>query len=246
MTSRNPAQGDATEVEFLARYAGLLLLMLGCALIVLSVIFIEHETVASIFAFTGVASAVLGIVFSRAEGPIEIGPAGLKATITRLSTVAKSEDLTLEDKGEILATTLGDPAQTIEPQSVPSAEAFGTPKLSVGGATIGPPASAFVVVAMEQFASEGWEVERAGLHDEGFDFKARRGNEVLLVEVKARRRLAAADIRRLLSYLLPAARSAQAIPALVVPLGSVTPTAMKALADTGVRLIEVPIGNEPH
>lgn len=233
-------QRDAPEGEFLARYAELLLLVLGCALIALAVLFIEHDAVASIFAFTGVASAILGIVFSRAEGPIEVGPAGLKATITRLSTVAKSEELTLEDKGEILATTFDELSQTVEPEPIPSAEALGTAELSGGGGTAGPHPSAFETAAMEQLASEGWEIERARLQDQGFDFKARRDTEVLLVEVKARRRLAAADIRRVLSYLLPAAQAAHAIPVLVVPLGAATPTAMNAIADTGVRLIELP------
>lgn len=104
------------------------------------------------------ASAVLGIVFTRAEGPIEVGPAGLKATITQLTSVATSEDLTLEDKGEILATTLAGSGRTIEPDSIPSAEAFGTPKLSEGGAALQPHPSAFEAAAMQQFASEGWEI----------------------------------------------------------------------------------------
>lgn len=239
----DPSQRQNLGEDFLSRYAGWLLILLGCGAMALSVIVIDHEAVASIFALTGVASAVLGIVVSRAEGPIELGPSGLKATLTSLSTVARSEELTLEDKGEILAATLSEAGpQVINVGGIASSVAVGKPVVSGAGVAAGPHPSAFEKEVIARFIADGWEVEPAGLGDMGFDFKARRGSELLLVEVKARRRLSTADMRRILGHLVPAAKEAGAIPVIAVPDSSVTAAAMQALADTGVRLMQVPSG----
>jgi hypothetical protein len=102
----------------------------------------------------------------------------------------------------------------------------------------GPHPSAFETEVIAAFTADGWEVDRAGMSDVGFDFKARRGAEVQVVEVKARRRLRAEDVHRALRYLVPAAKELNAIPVLAVPHSSVTDQARDALADTGVRLLQ--------
>lgn len=119
-----------------------------------------------------------------------------------------------------------------------SDESVERPAPSDGEGAFGPHASAFEAEVIAAFATDGWEVERAGLRDVGFDFKARRGNETQVVEVKARRRLDSADVRRAVEYLVPAARNENAIPVLAVPHSSVTQQAFATLADTGVRLLQ--------
>jgi Holliday junction resolvase len=121
---------------------------------------------------------------------------------------------------------------------IESGETVESPIVADAGVASGPHPSAFEAEVIGGFTSDGWQIDRAGVRDVGFDFKARRGGEVLMVEVKARRRLGAADVQRVLEHLIPAANEASAIPVLAVPYSSVAPGAMEVLADTGVRLMQ--------
>ena len=121
---------------------------------------------------------------------------------------------------------------------IESGENVESPILTDAGVASGPHPSAFEAEVIAGFISDGWQIDRAGVRDTGFDFKARRGGEELIVEVKARRQLGAVDVQRILGHLIPAAKDANAIPVLAVPNSSVTAAAMAALADTGVRLIQ--------
>lgn len=83
--------------DFLARRGGWMLVIWGVVLVILACVFASSTAVASIFAFTGAASVVLGILAARFEGDFELSATGLKG---KLIAVAVREDLTLEDKGD--------------------------------------------------------------------------------------------------------------------------------------------------
>jgi hypothetical protein len=176
---------------------------------------------------------------SRAEGPIELGPSGLQATLAALSTLASSEDLTLEDKGEALAEVLY-PA-SLEYRSFTSPFTYGAKRLDRLVTTDARVPPTFRQDVIAKFVADGWEIEQAGVPEhQGFDFKARRGPELRVVEVTPRRFLGTADVDRILGRLVPAAKDANGIAELAVPEGGVTTAARKKLADTGVRLLQFP------
>jgi hypothetical protein len=95
------------EFDWLGQRAGWVLLALGVVLIGLAVATAGHEAVAAIFAFSGAATAIFGVLLSRLEGPFEISPTRFSGVLKKLKTVSAREDLTFEERANLLLKILG-------------------------------------------------------------------------------------------------------------------------------------------
>jgi hypothetical protein len=224
------------RAAFLAKHSGWLLILWGVALVVLACLFADQATVAPIFAFTGVASFVLGALAARFEGDFELSATRLKG---KLRSLAASEELTLEEKGDELQRLVGatGPRQ-LEPSEGES--------LSADFRSLDPRgrAEAFEAAAEAWFHRHGWAVHRLAA-DFGYDFTVERDSSTWLVEAKARTRLTAADVRELAGRA-EALRTIDQMPDLpimyAIPLGSLTAAAREAAArlPTYVCFTEIP------
>jgi hypothetical protein len=223
------------------------------AVIALAVWQAEHEAVASVFAFTGVATAVFGLVFGQLEGTFELTATGLKARLREAQRVSAREDLTIDEKGDELVHLLsGEDAPTREtPVSAPAeadreatSPAILLPKV--------PPFIAnnrhqvwgeFVQHVSEAFHGDNWSVSTThGPGDQGFDLRCEKDGVRAAVEVKLyRSRLSMADARQFIGTVqLDPWPGASYV--LAVPLGGLTSKAREALE--GVRraqVLEVPV-----
>lgn len=240
--SDSAAPTDASESDgqsgrdILSDYGGWLLTTWGVALVVLACVFAKQATIAPIFAFTGVALTVLGVLGARFEGDFELSATGLKG---RLRATADRDDLTLEDKGEALMRfASSEPRQQLG-DSRSQWQAWSTASNSVRRA------QEFEAQARRHFEAEGWRVTstEGSLGPIG-DFAAKKDNELLVAEVKARPSLSSADVMSLLSRISRVADSDQ-VPrfsiALVVPRGSLSPAARQAAREfeLPVRVVEL-------
>jgi hypothetical protein len=232
------------ESDLLERFGGLILIGLGISLIVLATVFADEEAVASIFAFTGVASAVLGVVLARIEGPFELSATGLKATLRNAHTVIQREDWTSEQKLDVLIQLL------TKAQAGPLAEGAdvgATLNVATGQAVVESPVDRgrrFERAVQQHLESKGCSVSEASARDIVADFVAECDGKRFLVEAKARQRLNAADVQDFAGM----ARSINSIDqfksatlALAVPRGSLTAGAREEFARAGadIKLIEV-------
>jgi hypothetical protein len=95
------------EIDWLGQRAGWVLLALGVVLIGLAVTTAGHEAVAAIFAFSGAATAIFGVLLSRLEGPFEISPTRFSGVLKKLKNVSAREDLTFEERANLLLKILG-------------------------------------------------------------------------------------------------------------------------------------------
>lgn len=234
------ARGLTKSPDFLARHGGWMLLVWGIVLVVLACVFANEDTVAPIFAFTGVASFVLGILAARFEGDFELSATRLKG---KLLAVAAREDLTLEDKGEELVR-LAEEGSGDEPEWRPESSSAWRPYRALQRYM------AFEERARDWFLANGWQVEqRESLTGYG-DFIATKNGMTALVEVKSRSRLSAADIHRILDLADRAAPIAvgdgpasEVTFALAVPEGSLSEAAEHAArneAQRPVMIVEIP------
>lgn len=177
---------------------------LGIAAIVLAVVEADHEAMASIFAFTGVATALFGLLLSRLEGDFELSATGFKGKLLREGrAVAVDEELTVEERGEALVALFAEslkrhaapPRAGSRAGDLPQAIApFVWPAPSKPGAlSLRHAPREFASHVARAFEVAGWQVTR--VHPKrAMDLEARRGDERLLIEVKAARHLSTADI----------------------------------------------------
>src|SRR4051812_3484569 len=102
---------DEEGLDWLGRNGGWVLLALGLLVLSLGLLFADHEALASVLGFSGVAVAVLGVLLSRLEGTFELSPTKLAGTLKRARQVATREDLTLEERGDALLHLLRVPSE---------------------------------------------------------------------------------------------------------------------------------------
>jgi hypothetical protein len=236
------------EPDFLGRHGGWVLLVFGIALVTLAALLADKPAVASIFAFTGVASAIVGVLLARIEGPFELTATGLKARLRAARIVIEREDWTLEDKGDVLTELL---APDVD-ESSRLAEPGSTEARSLGRSWNESPsyrARQFEEAVRHRLEDDGWSVKETTLgRDFGADFVATRDGERIVVEAKARRRLGVADVLEFVSKAHALNGIDQFEPAtfvLAVPRGVLTASARTELAglNADVRLMEIDLAS---
>jgi hypothetical protein len=215
------SERPVNKPDFLARRGGWMLVGWGVVLVALACIFAGEATIASIFAFTGVAIVVLGVLAARFEGDFELTAMGLKG---KLLAVAEREDLTLEDKGDEMVRLVE--REVGGHRQLPAVEQGPRLDPSTGMRRY----LAFEDKVMEWFRANGWSVERVD-HRAAGDFIAKRNGATRLVEVKARSRISTADIRQIVGKAILAdhpeyGRDFKVV--LAVPAGSLTKMARDA------------------
>jgi Holliday junction resolvase-like predicted endonuclease len=256
--------GGRDDLDWLGRYGGWVLLVLGIALVAVSVFFANGQTLAATLAFLGVAAAVFGVLLSRLEGDFEFSPTKFVGTLRAVRRIGIRDDLTLEEKADVILglVGVGDRAQ-----ESPAAEAMeasesddtrpGQPAgdtrrslprpipFTVTGDTnqVHAVGMAFERHVAEVFTRAGWEVENAVDHpDLGFDLLAKKQGTALYIEVKLRRRLSTADARRFVDVALSRKEIQEARYVLAVNTGALSPAARVALAAApSMEVWEVPV-----
>ncbi len=245
------------ESEFLTRNGGWVLLLLGVGLIALGVVTVDHEVVASAFAFTGIASAILGVLLPRLEGDFEFSPTRLAATLQAVRSASVREDLTFDERANEILRLLGvggarsseTRQQTEEAGSglsqrgerdVDLAEVTAFVVRNTGGGHL---ALAFEHHVMEAFRRSGWAVESVGPgSDLGVDFVAQREGQEAFVQVKLARRFTVADLDYLISSFYRADRLGTARHVLAINSGALSATARGRLRVTeGLDVVEIPV-----
>jgi hypothetical protein len=224
--------------DFLARRGGWMLVIWGVVLVILACVFASSTAVASIFAFTGAASVVLGILAARFEGDFELSATGLKG---KLIAVAVREDLTLEDKGDEMVRIVERTAHVQLESTASSQPPWSGPSGAMSRGL------AFEQAAMDWLRSTGWQIDPPGNNGRGLgDFIAKKDGEILLVEVKYRSRLSVADVRHVQDMAAEVA-SIDQTPGLrfvlAVPAGSLSRSARHAATkDSAVplKILEIP------
>lgn len=202
------------------------IVLLGIAAMALAVVEADHEALSSIFAFTGITTALFGLLLSRLEGPIEFGKDGFKAKLREVRALATNDGLTLEEKGEavsdIFATELKGPV-ALPPALAASSDLphvdkpFEWPAPSKPGAILlRHVPREFEAHVSRVFENNGWRVARTPRR-EPFDLQVDKDGKRLFVETRAARHLSTADIAQMVSRyaeaLGPGERWVLAVPA---------------------------------
>jgi len=256
----------ANELDFLGRHASWLLVIFGIALLVTGVVIARKEAVAVVLAFSGVGVFVIGVLLSQLEGTIELGPTRLKAQLRRAREVSFREDLTLEEKADLLMRIIGTaPGGATEPEFLSEVSAVrpgvseemaepstaSQPPLPaplsfiVTGATdqLSQVARAFETHVARVFRQSGWEVvidPRFAIRP--YDLQASKDSWTLYIETKLRRRIGAADIERLLLNWRSGGHSDRELFVVATNQGALTHTARQLLDDARDALVfEVPV-----
>jgi hypothetical protein len=205
---------EQDRLDWLGRHGGWVLVVFGVALVAVSVVVADKQAVASILAFSGVAAAVFGVLLSRLEGSFEFGPTKFSATLTAARSAGAREDLTLEERANLMLRLLDvrgdaqagpalvgpestdveiDRLRPDEPGAIPDTPPLPRPiAFIVTGATdqIHRVGFGFEQHVAEAFRRDGWGVEvlRGGA-DFGVDLMATKDDWRLYIEVKLSRRL---------------------------------------------------------
>jgi hypothetical protein len=243
------------------------LVILGLALIALSIIAWDHEVMAAIFAFTGVATAIFGVLLPRLEGNFELSPTRL---VANLKAIGAREDLSFEDLANEFLKLLGisgsslptgrwasaDPVDDIPSSSQQAQErrsdaASKTVPLPVPVEFIvagdisspGAVAMAFERHVEDLFQRTGWKVEsQSRSPDRGIDFTAERDSEKVLVTVILRRRVSVADVRNLIGLFSSLYSIAEGAQVVAVNQGALTIDARHTLAEfSEIQILEIPV-----
>jgi hypothetical protein len=251
---------EHSDLDWLGRNGGWVLLVLGLVLIALSVVIInKREAVASILAFSGVAAFVFGVLLSRLEGAFEFSPTKFAATLKAVRTVGIREDLTLEEKADLIIHLLGvgrDEQEAAEPTYLEAPKVEGSDDqrdylparlLSFTAPTeinqVKLAGSSFEQHVAQIFRAERWDVEetRPG-PDSGFDFIARKNDKTLYIEVKLRHRLSTADAYQVIGAVHSRNDPPDVRYALAVNAGALSASARAALAaDPNIYVMEIPV-----
>jgi hypothetical protein len=211
-----------------------ILIALGVALVVLAAVLASEPAVAPVFAFTGVASIIVGVVLTRIEGTFELSATGLKA---KLREVATREDLTLAQKGEWLAE-LGWNAGWSGGSDWSGGSGWGIIDAEQ--------ARRFKGAVQAELEDQGWKTIEASPWGSSFDLVGRRDHETVKVKVKASRHLSAADVEwDLTSFRHDSERDDPSVSyALAAPPGALSPSARGLVErEPRVNIMEVEAGH---
>ena len=216
MVTDEEQRGQAVEPrsanDWLARHGGVILVATGVALITLAAVYSTRVAVAPVFAFTGIASVILGVVLPRVEA-LELSQSRIKLVLSRvLEAVAARR--TPEEIGVLyehgfdqiaVAVSGREPSPALLPSAAPesalppSAPAQDRPDGISPRERLSPlaaPTSASLQKAvMRWLERNGWDAKpQTGNSDPGWDVDAVRNNERIAVQVKAAHAISAADI----------------------------------------------------
>lgn len=253
--------GGQNDLDWLGRNGGWVLLGFGIGLIALATAIADKETVAAVFAFCGVASAVFGVLLPRLEGSFVFSPTKFAATLTEARKVGVREDLTLEERADLILRLLdveGDRKHTKKVQRKERALKGSRGVAPVPGrlhplphpAPFTRPSNtslvheaflAFEAHVADAFREAGWELEQLGSSSR-FDFIAAKDGEKNYVEVKLSRRLSAADAQAFLAVVNESVdREESARFVLAVNQGALSKDASRALMRSSftVQVLEV-------
>jgi hypothetical protein len=249
-----------SDLDWLGRNGGWVLLVLGIALIAISVAIADkREAVACVLAFSGVAASVLGVLLSRLEGAFEFSPTKFAATLKAARTVGTREDLTLEEKADLIIHLLGvggdepEATETTSPESpkvegpdeqrdyLPSRLLSFTAPTEINQVKLA--GSSFEHHVAQIFRADGWAVEGASSRrDPSFDLVARKNDKTLYIEVKLRRRLSAADVGQVIAAVLSRSDPPNAGYVFAVNAGGLSAAAQGALAKApNLYVMEIPV-----
>jgi hypothetical protein len=260
-----PAMEDQRP-DWLARNGGWVLLVFGVLLVVVSVAIADGQALASILGFSGVAAAVFGVVLSRLEGDFEFSPTKFAATLTAARSAAVRDDLTLEERAELmlrvmgvggdaqvvaeadadLSSTVKDPPHRIDDIGISDARpSLPRPRVfRVFGATenIHAVFRGFEQHVASTFRGAGWEVHEVRPAERGFDLVARKDDWTLFIAVKLGRLLSSADAQQFVATVRSRSDPPMARYVFAVNAGALSAGARDLLASVSSMLIwEVPV-----
>jgi hypothetical protein len=184
--------------DSLSDHGGWILVAVGIGLITLAAVFADRVSLAPIFAFCGIASIVFGVFLPRMEGQTEFSTTGVKFVLKATKQALGQRHLTPEQVANVYETSLVDIEELVTAKPAPEAHPDATAARRRTTETEPARAGDFEEQIVTWLTKSGWHVDRsvtrAGQVDDGFDFRATRGNEVVSVQVKSTTRIGAADI----------------------------------------------------
>lgn len=247
--------------DWLAQHGGWVLLAFGIAVVAAAVLVADHDPVASVLGFAGVATAVFGVVLSRLEGAFEISPTKISATLRKARQVGVRDDLTLEEKADAILGLLGvgAPSGTAasEEEAAPSVTQDASPKREASipklprptpfVATVDEGRPVHAAMAFEKhveadFARQGWDVQEQ-THDVGVDLFVSKDNFRAAVEIKLRRQLSLADARAFLNTAMLSIEGGRVDGAILAVADGTLSRAAEALLDNAqsVAVLRYPV-----
>jgi hypothetical protein len=186
--------------------------VLGATLVALSVVEKGTADISLVFAIGGVLLLALSL-YSQQLISLEIGARGAKAVLREVREIADEEDLTVEEKADVIFEVL---------DSIPTEPASRSESARSRS-------ERFELSARQHLVEAGWTPNDAyeGPRDFGFDFVGQRDGQTVVAEFKARTRMSSADLARSLEQLERSAKvldidESTASLILVVPAGSIT------------------------
>lgn len=244
------------KAEFLTRHGGWVLLLFGAALIVLAAVVASHEALAAIFAFTGIASAIIGVLLPRLTGDFEFSPTRLAATLKEIRNTSVREDLTFEERAnevlrllEVGGSLPSQSAQRSDTSSLDRARADDVALPSVSTFEVeGPERRGSLGVeferhVMDAFRQADWKLVLVGPGpDFGVDFIAKRKGRTIYVQLKLARRLSVADLDRVAASFSRVDPPGIAGHVLAINEGALSVAARERLMQTpSLEVVEVPV-----
>lgn len=263
-----PPAPRKSDLGWLGRNGGWVLLGLGLMFIGISVPLSDKQVVSSIFAFSGIAAAVFGVLLPRLEGPFQFSPTRFAATLVSARSIGARDDLTLEERADLILRILEiegerrpqhakrmrrmqdmlESGRGVGPLSSLRRPALPRPtpiELSDDPNRIRENGIAFEQHVAELFREDGWTVEKLDLaNDAAANFVARRDGEDCYVETKLRRRLSGADGRLIVETAYASHKDRdphKTRHVLAVNLGALSKQASEKLLGYVVEVMEIPV-----
>ncbi len=264
-----PPAPRKSDLGWLGRNGGWVLLGLGLMFIGISVLLSDKQAVSSIFGFSGIAATVFGVLLPRLEGPFQFSPTKFAATLVSARSVGTRDDLTLEERADLILRILEvegerrpyhhdkrlqrmqeklESGSGVGPLSALRRPSLPRPipvELSDNPDRIRENGVAFEQHVAQLFREDGWTVEELDLaNDTAANFVARKDGEDCFVETKLRRRLSGADGRRIVETARASYKGRdpnKTRHVLAVNLGALSKKASQELLGYMVEVMEIPV-----
>ena len=208
---KEPRETRRTGNEFLSQHGGLVVAGTGIALIVLAAKYSDRAEVAPIFAFTGIAAVILGVLLPRLTGETELSLNRIKFVLMGAKDALGAGRLTPEEVSNLYEGLLlridalasgrearSDPCRGAPPTGSPTQA---EPETGVNSLTPSkPPVVPFSELTLlgvfkDFLVRNHWSVEETPTSDDGgWDIQAVRASERLMVQAKAAMQIGAVDI----------------------------------------------------